>query len=83
MSLTINIPEDVWQAIKLPETNKQDHLLKELAVTLYQRDILSLGKARSLAKMTKWEFDEELSKRKIERHYDQNDLDNDLKYGFS
>jgi len=83
MSLTIIIPDDIWQAIKLPGVDKQEHLLKELAITLYQREILSLGKARSLANLTKWEFDEELGKRKIQRHYDQNDADNDIKYGFS
>lgn len=83
MSLTINIPDDIWQAIRLPETDRQGHLLIELAVSLYQRGILSLGKARSLAGMTKWEFHETLGKRKTERHYNQDDLDNDIEYGFS
>lgn len=81
MKLTLNIPEDVWQAIRLPEIGKQNHLLLELAITLYQRSILSLGKARVMANLTKWEFDEELRKRNIERHYDQQDMENDLKYG--
>lgn len=80
MNLTINIPEDVWQAMRLPEMEKQNHLLIELAVTLYQRGILSLGKARALTHLSKWEFDEALGNRKIERHYDQDDLDTDMKY---
>lgn len=83
MDLTINIPEDVWQAMKLPEMEKQNHLLIELAVTLYHRRILSLGKARAMTSLTKWEFDNELGSRKIERHYDQDDLENDLNYGVS
>ena len=81
MNLPINIPDDVWHAMKLPETEKQNHLLIELAVTLYQRGILSFGKARALTNLSKWEFDEELGNRKIERHYEKDDLENDLKYG--
>ena len=83
MNMSINIPDDVWNAIKLPETEKQSHLMKELAITLYQRGILPLGKARAMANLTKWEFSEELGKRKIERHYNQDDVNNDLSYGLS
>jgi predicted HTH domain antitoxin len=81
MDLTINIPEDVWYAMRLPETEKQNQLIKELAITLYQRGILSFGKARALAHLSKWEFDYELSSRQIVRHYNEDDLENDLKYG--
>jgi len=83
MQLMLQIPDDVWQAIKLPEVEKQGHLLKELAVILYQRGALSIGKARAMANLSKWEFDEELRKRNVERHYNQEDLDSDLKYGLT
>ncbi len=52
----------------------------ELAIALYQRGIISLGKARKLAEMSKWEFIEELGKRKIERHYTEKELDEDLAF---
>ena len=83
MNLNITIPDDVWRSMRLPESEKQRHLIIELATILYQRTILSFGKARSLAGLSKWEFEEELSKRKIERHYNDDDLENDLTYGRS
>jgi len=39
--------------MRLPDGDKQEHVLIELAVTLYQRKILSFGKARALANLTK------------------------------
>jgi predicted HTH domain antitoxin len=79
-ALTFRVPEDIWHAMRLPEHEKHGQLLLELAITLYQRGILSFGKARALAGRTKWEFDEEVGKRKIERHYGEDDVDSDLKY---
>jgi hypothetical protein len=35
-----------------------------MAISLYQQDILSFGKARQLANMSKWEFHNELGKEK-------------------
>lgn len=39
-----------------------------------------MGVARKLAKLTKWEFIEELSKRQIKRHYYDKELMEDVKY---
>ena len=74
----IDIPDDVLAPMKLPE---KERLLKvELAIALYQRGILSMGKARKLAGMSKWEFIEELGKRKIERHYTIRELEEDVSF---
>jgi predicted HTH domain antitoxin len=54
---------------------------KELALALYQRGVLPLGKARLLARMTRWEFEELLGQRKILRHYTDIDLEEDIDYG--
>ncbi|MBC8486046.1 MAG: UPF0175 family protein, partial [Bacteroidetes bacterium] len=54
METTIKIPTEIFNAIKLPEKEKIALLLLELAIILYDRQILSLGKARELAKMSKW-----------------------------
>jgi predicted HTH domain antitoxin len=43
--------------------------------------VLALGKARLLAQMTRWEFEELLGQRGILRHYTDLDLEEDLKYG--
>lgn len=79
----ITIPEDVITSLKLPEKDREKFLKVELAVALYQRGILSLGKARKLAEMSKWEFIEELEKRKIERHYTERELEEDIAFAKS
>ena len=81
METTIKIPTEIFNAIKLPEKEKAALLLLELAIILYDRQILSFGKARELAKMSKWEFHNELGKRKIERHYNEENYLEDSDYG--
>ncbi|OQX73468.1 MAG: hypothetical protein B6D61_12470 [Bacteroidetes bacterium 4484_249] len=81
METTIKIPTEIFNAIKLPEKEKVSLLLIELAIILYDRQILSFGKARELAKMSKWEFHNELGKRKIERHYAEDNYLEDSMYG--
>lgn len=78
--LTLKIPEDIILSLKIPKDKIQEELLKELSIILYERHILSLGKARELAKMSKWEFQEELGKRKIPRHYTEKELKEDIKF---
>jgi predicted HTH domain antitoxin len=81
MDLTLRIPKEVDIALKIPEKEKELFLLKELAISLYQRGVLSFGKARELASMTKWEFYEELGERGIPRHYTVENFKEDLLYG--
>lgn len=81
--LILSVPEEVLESSKVPPDEAQNVFLKELALALYSRDILTLGKARSLAKMTRWEFEEILGERRIIRHYHEQDLDEDLQYGSS
>lgn len=57
------------------------NLRKQLALTLYRRGVLSVGKARSLAQMSRWEFEELLGEGKIPRHYTEADLAEDIQYG--
>jgi predicted HTH domain antitoxin len=47
---------------------------------LYERGALALGKARLLAGMTRWEFEELLGQRRIVRHYTAADLAEDICY---
>jgi predicted HTH domain antitoxin len=80
MELTLRIPKEVDRALKIPGKEKESVLLKELAISLYQQDILSFGKARQLANMSKWELHNELGKRKIARHYTSEEFEEDLRY---
>lgn len=52
----------------------------ELALALYQRGILAMGPARRLADISKREFLGELGKRKIERHYTVEELEEDAAF---
>ncbi|MFC7250528.1 UPF0175 family protein [Halomicroarcula sp. GCM10025324] len=77
---TIEIDDDVYEALQLPEGERSPAMKRELAVSLYARDILSFGKARTLAEMSKREFQELLGEREIARHYDERELEEDLDY---
>lgn len=64
--------------MRLPGGERQQRIWIELAVSLYAQGILSFGKARQLCGMTKFEFGILLGKRKIPRHYSQEDLQNEV-----
>ncbi len=80
-TLTLEVPSEVLEAVKLPPAEVEKEFLKELALALYQRRALSLGKSRILAQMTRWEFEELLGQRGTVRHYTDADLAEDIKYG--
>lgn len=64
--------------MRVPPTERLPSLRQELAIRLYQKGILSFGKARELAQMTKWQFHELLGQEGIERSYDLEELEADL-----
>ncbi|MFC6719313.1 UPF0175 family protein [Natrialbaceae archaeon GCM10025810] len=76
----IEIPEDVYDALRLPEDEREGVMREELACLLYDRGVLSFGKARELAGLSKRDFSELLGERGIERHYTDEELDEDLDY---
>lgn len=77
--LTIEFPEDLVESLKMPRDEASRRLKEELAVRLYEKGLLAFGKARELAGMTKWEFHFLLGREGIPRHYDVEDLKEDLK----
>lgn len=80
MSIVIEIQDDILSSLKIPPPELEKELRKELALALYARWALSLGKARQMANLTKREFIAELASRGIERHYTEKDLLEDLDY---
>jgi predicted HTH domain antitoxin len=78
--LILKIPGDVVDALRLPPDEVDAELRKELSLALYQRGVLSSGKACRLAGMTRWEFDDLLGQRKIIRHYTEENLEEDIEY---
>lgn len=83
MGLQLHIPDSVTQAIRLPEKRMEESLLVELALALYAQQVLSFGKARELAGMSKYDFGRLLGERGILRHYGQEELKDDLTYAHS
>lgn len=76
--LMLEVPTEVVDAVRLPPEEMKTELLKELALGLYRRGVLSLGKARILAQMTRDEFERLLGERRVPRHYTDADLEEDL-----
>ncbi|NMF85301.1 UPF0175 family protein [Nodosilinea sp. P-1105] len=76
--LTLEISSELAEALRLPEDERLTRLQQELAIRLYQKGLLSFGKARELASLSKWEFHELLSQEGIERSYDEEELESDL-----
>lgn len=64
--------------MKLPPKDAPVRLRTELALHLYEKGILSLGKARKLSGLSRWEFHEQLGQQGLLRRYDIRELEEDL-----
>ncbi|HAJ34482.1 MAG TPA: hypothetical protein DCL15_02145 [Chloroflexi bacterium] len=76
--LVLEMPVDVVDALQVPPPEQQGRLRQEFAVRLYQKRMLSLGKARELAGMSKWAFHVLLGAEGVTRTYDSEELAEDL-----
>ncbi len=77
---TIDVPPDVYDALNVPEEKREEVLRRELALSLYREGILSTGKARELAELSRREFHQLLGERGIDRHYTEEELAEDVEY---
>ena len=80
MSITQHNPDSVARSLRIPEGEAEQRLRQELAIALYARGILSLGKASELAGLTRFLFADILTQRDIARHYSEEELTEDFKY---
>ena len=78
VKVKMEIPKDVLFAARIGEKVAAQELKRELAVHLFERNILSLGKAAELAEMTRIDFMDLLGGREISLHYDVDDWRRDL-----
>lgn len=74
LMVSLQIPKTIQDAAQM----REDELRRELALTLYAQNRLSLGKARKLAGLSLWQFRQWSATRHIEAHYDSDDLQDDL-----
>lgn len=77
--VTIELSEDLMDAVRLPPQEVPARLRRELALRLYEKMLLTFGKARELAGMTRWAFHELLGEEGIPRRYDVQEFEEDLK----
>jgi predicted HTH domain antitoxin len=73
-TIAIEIPRDIIHAARM----KPLELKQELAIHLFQQGRLSFGKARQLADMSAWVFQQLLGSRSIPMHYDMVDNAEDM-----
>lgn len=73
-TIFIEIPREVVRATRM----KPVELRQELAIHLFQQGKLSFGKAREMADMNVWGFQQLLGSRGISIHYDMGDYEEDL-----
>lgn len=75
MSSTVSfeIPREILQASRMTA----EEVRRELALHLFEQDKLSFGKARELAEMSVWDFQQLLGSRGISVHYDVEAYEND------
>jgi predicted HTH domain antitoxin len=83
LKLTVRIPESIVDALHRPIEEVAGELQKELALALYQRGVLSSGEACALSEMTRLAFEELLGRRRIQRHYTGENLEEDIRYARS
>ena len=77
---TLTLPEEIINALRVPPDDIEAELYKELAIALYQRGMLSSGKASALSGLTRLQFEDLLGQRRSKRHYGEEDLKEDLRY---
>jgi len=77
--ITITVPKEVAEKLKIPPDECERRLRIELALRLYEKGIATLGLALKIAKIPLWEFLDILEREKIPRHYDEEEAFHDLK----
>jgi predicted HTH domain antitoxin len=77
-SHSISLPEDILRSAKIPKSQWDAVLKRELALQLYREGILTFANARRLAGMEKLDFHMLLGERQIPRQYDIEDYEQDL-----
>ena len=72
--ITLKIPQDILDSARLTI----NELKQEIAVYLYAKGRLSIGKAHEFAEMSLWEFRQLLAFRHLPSHYNVVDFEEDV-----
>ena len=77
-SYTFSLPEEILRSAKIPRSQWDAALKRELALQLYRKGMLSFANACRQAGMEKLDFHMLLGERQIPRQYDVEDYEQDL-----
>lgn len=80
MSVILDIPEDVMNALPSEAAEQRQFLLLELACALYRKGTISLGQGGEMTGLSRFDFGREVGKRGIARQYEMHDLEIDAAY---
>lgn len=72
--VTLEIPREIVHSTRMTSLE----LKRELAIRLFQQGKLSFGKAREMAEMTVWAFQQWLGDQGIPVHYDVEEYEQDM-----
>lgn len=79
--LTLEIPDNVVDALRLPELETLPRLRLELAVSLYSQGILGLDNSAQLAGLSRDDMNRVLAERNVPMHYGPEEHAEDLQHG--
>jgi predicted HTH domain antitoxin len=80
MSITLDIPNNIHEALHVTPAEAAARLKLELAVSLYAQQAVSQGKAAELAGLDWFDFNAVLEARNIPMHYGPEQIEEDLTY---
>ncbi len=77
MQLTLEIPDPVFASSAMSAVDLTLEVKRELALSLYRRGVLSVGKAAELAGTSRMTFEGLLADRRIERPFSAADFEHE------
>jgi predicted HTH domain antitoxin len=80
MQITIDIPEELADILAVKWGNLSQRTLEALAIEGYRRGVMTQGQVKQLLDLTSfYEVEQFLKERGADLHYDETDLEQDLK----
>ena len=65
ITVPIDLPSDLLLILNESEQELKNHIQLTIAISLYQEERLTIGKAIQVSGLSRYEFERELAKRKI------------------
>ncbi|HAO12592.1 MAG TPA: hypothetical protein DCQ51_15840 [Planktothrix sp. UBA8407] len=73
MQITLEIPDDI-------SLLSESEWLREIAIALFQQELITLGRASKIARMHRIEFQKLIASRGICIHYDVEEFEQDIQH---